>query len=779
MYFHKYPHIANFKFAATYKKGQALRIGKAKVRFSVERYTGDIFRLHASGNGWGPNRSQANLNRPAKSSEGDALLEIGSDFGLKLTDERGRSLLTSTAGHCFGLSGKASAFVFEHRPSYQYYGMGEKTLGLELSGVSTKFWNTDVMAEFHPGAFTGGRPDPFYASIPYLIIKQGNTYIGLLLDNPSAPFMSTGAGVDIEGKMKVDSTSGQCVVIGAEHGRPDLYIIVGPDLRSLTRKLQALVGRTPLPPVWALGYHQSRWGYKSDTDLLALDAKMREHGIPCDGLWLDIDYMQDFKVFSINKTHLPRVKQTLKTLKENGRRVVPIIDPGVKREDGYDVCEEGRKADIFCHNPAGEYFIGLVWPGETYFPDFSLPEARQWWAERVAAFAQLGFEGVWIDMNDPSTGPVDATAMLFNRGKLDHHVYHNQYALGMARATRAGLAAGNKGKRVFVLSRSAYTGMAGASAVWHGDSMSNYHHLHMAIPMALNLALSGVPFNGPDVGGFGGDVDARLLEDWQKACFLFPFCRNHTAIGTREQEPWTFGKRTLRVLQHYIRLRYKFRPYLYNLFIEQAQTGEALLRPLFYEFKDTKTLPLGEIEDEFMVGPSILHAPLVDGSDQREVVLPGRSAWYSALDAKWLAPKKGARRVKGGAMQTPLYFREGAILPLAKGETRDNIYKGEEVEYHLFLHKNTRGRQAYSYRYDDGESLDYVDQGHGEHHVTAQVRRGVLHIETEQVAVAGAPCRPSFVLYDAFDEVRLDGRKVSPRRMSWRLAGVRQPVWVC
>ncbi len=775
MYFHKYPIDANFDFVKQCKMGQWATLGPTRFRVQLTEFVDDVYRIRVESPHWPKSNNLAGLMPPLilkKASAGVARsrLRIDSGCGMQLQDDRGRVVLQSVSRQTIGLCGAASLFMFQREKGHQFYGMGEKSTGLEHSGRRTKFWNTDVWADFHVAQFRDGTPDPMYVSIPYLIVKRDNTYVGLLLDNPHATFMDTAASVSIAGQMALNEKPQACFSLGAEQGEPDLYIIYGPSLAELTQKLQKLVGCTPLPPVWALGYNQCRWGYTSEKDLSELDRKFREHGIPCDGLWLDIDYMDGYRVFTINKEHFPDPKAALRRLKANGRRVVPILDPGVKFEKGYAVYEDGHKADAFCRNPQGGEFVGLVWPGETVFPDFSTPEGRAWWARHVERFAANGIPGAWLDMNDPATGHVDNMQMLFDKGRARHETFHNQYALGMAMASRAGFAKAHPDQRPFLLSRSGSTGIGRYAAIWTGDNYSNYHHLKGSIACSLNLALSGVPFNGPDIGGFGGDTTPELLTAWMKAGFLFPFCRNHSIVGSRPQEPWAFGPKVMRTLRRYIRLRYALRPYLYNLFVAQAERGEAILRPLFYDFADTKKLPLGKIQDQFMVGPAIMQAPLLEeGQTSREVILPGAGAWYSVMGGKWL---KGYRRVKvkPAPAQTPIFLREGTIIPAVANQGESNGFDGRRVVFHILLNRTSRGTAETVYAFDDGETLDYQQGKQSRLRVRARVRRDKLEIETDLTKNDFGECDLAFVAYDAFALITVNGRPlVRSRKLVARL----------
>lgn len=732
MHYHKFPHSANYEHPAV-APNRPFKTRRGAYRFNVSGNGADVYRFQVTGKGWSRNDALVPLHFKAKgkSLEGERTrLVFSPDGGFALETREGEKLLVSSPGRLFGQCGEASLFEFIREKGDQFYGMGEKWTGLEHSNRTTKFWNTDVWADFDPQRYIHGKPDPVYVSIPYLILKRGNTYVGLLLDNPHPTFMSTKQRVSLASQMTVESQAAR-FLLGAEAGQPNLFLLYGPSLAELTRKFQQLVGVTPLPPAWALGYHQCRWGYRSAADLEDLDKQFRKHGIPADGLWLDIDYMDRYKVFTFDKHHFRHPQKALGKLAKAGRKVVPIIDPGVKLEPGYPVYESGKQAGIFCQNTQGNEFVGLVWPGETVFPDFSLASTRDWWAGQVAAFAAQGPAGAWLDMNDPATGPVDLHEMRFDHGRRSHAYFHNQYALGMAAASHAGFLAARPEARPFLLSRSGFTGSQRYTAIWTGDNYSNYHHLRTGISTTLNLALSGIPFNGPDAGGFGGDTTPELISDWFKAGFLFPFFRNHSICNSRRQEPWAFSKKTLEVLTRFIRLRYRFRPYLYQLFARHEATGEAILRPLFYDFADTARLPLGRVDDQFMVGPSVMQAPFVDeGQEERPVVLPGKTKWYDLSAGKWI---DGNRKitVRAEAGTTPIYVRDGSILPLARLRPEEAAFDGARVDFHLFLSGD--GQASTRYRFDDGETFAYQSGAFSEIEISATQTGSDISINTNEI----------------------------------------------
>lgn len=775
MYFHKIHHPANFRFATSYARSR-LRAGTEAFRVRLDDLGASVFRLRVEHPRWPRPFSRAALaaevqdDHDAKSPKRSWSAGFRRDGALELRDDAGRVFLRTRNGGGFGVSGPAWLLHLQHEPDMQFYGMGEKAPGLELSRRRTKFWNADVWADFDFNRVLNASADPQYLSIPWLIIKRGNTYAGLLIDNPFPVFMATAPDLRIVPHLDRENRPIVDFYVGAPDGRPDIYLIAGPSLDELTRKLQRLCGVTPRPPLWALGHHQSRWGYRGAADLEELDRSFRRHGIPCDGLWLDIDYMRGYRVFTLDRTHLPRPARQLAALNRRGRRVIPIIDPGVKVDPAYAVYRDGLRRGVFCLNPAGTPFTGFVWPGATVFPDFATPAARAWWTERIRQFIAQGFSGAWIDMNDPSTGPSDSSAMLFNRGRDAHATYHNQYANGMAAATHDGLEAARPGRRPFILTRSGYIGINRHAAVWTGDNFSNENHLRACIPMSLNLALSGVPFNGPDVPGFGGDATPALAAAWYKACFLFPFLRNHSAIGTRPQEPWAFGAATTRVIGHFIRLRYKLLPYLYNLFIQHERTGAALLRPLFHDFPDSPQLPLGAIDDQFLAGPALLQAPfLATAVASRAVVLPP-CRWFDAASGRWLA---GGRRIvaRNAAASTPLFVRDGSLIPMQRGEPRDTEKDLHAIEVHLFLSPSFRGEAVLDYTADDGDTLDYRRGAETRVRITATRRRKAIAIACASSGRGAGPLRVRFVVYTASTLV-LQGTgplALTPHR--WRFAG--------
>jgi alpha-glucosidase len=737
----------------------------------------DVFRLTVKGGSW--NRNESSWQPfPDGTPEGKSrfsMRRVGKRPEFRWLDSRKRPLLQSESGHGFGICGEKFMMAFQLEGEEQFYGMGEKFLGLELSGTKTKFWNTDLMGDFPHECFAGARTDPAYASIPYLIVRTKAGWAGILVNNPGAVMMNTGAAMTIEG-FQAAPGSKKMLLIGAEHGQPDLFFLFDTTLAGLTRKAQTLMGTTPLPPVWSLGYHQCRWGYASAKELAGYKRKFDQAEFPVDGLWLDIDYMDGYRVFTFNDEYFPDPKQNLAELQKYGQRVVPIIDPGVKVDPDWPVYRDGIQQDIFCKNPQGNPFVGVVWPGNTAFVDFPVKKAFRWWKDRVAELAATGIQGCWNDMNDPSLGFVENDDMLWEKGRKPHWTHHNQFALEMADATRQGFLKAHPDQRPFILSRSGSTGMAKVAAIWHGDSISNYPWLKRSIATCINLGLSGVPFNGPDLGGFAEDCPEQLLVDYIKACFLFPFCRNHSCTGTRRQEPWAYGQETFDLFRNYVRDRYRLRPYLYQLFVQQEELGDPVLRPLFYEASAKPLDPAAyHCDDQFMVGPAFLQAPLVSEQRSRKVLLP-EGRWWNVSTGKWI---EGGRTLKvtPKADTTPLYAKAGTAVPMEREEPTSHHWKGDAFDLHLFLEKGKKGSVKGELVTDDGNSFGYQRGERTRIAYTAKTDGTTLTITTRATEKGFGDVDLQFVLYGNFRSVTVNRKEVKPERHEYRLAGAVNKVW--
>jgi alpha-glucosidase (family GH31 glycosyl hydrolase) len=309
-----------------------------------------------------------------------------------------------------------------------------------------------------------------------------------------------------------------------------------------------------MPPKWSLGYQQCRWSYDSSEKVLKVVRTFREKGIPCDVVWMDIDYMDGFRCFTFDSSRFPDPKSMVDDLHSIGCKAIWMLDPGIKKEEGYFVYETGSENEVWIQKADGSPFIGEVWPGDCVFPDFTCKRTRTWWASLVKDFISNGVDGIWNDMNEPAVFKSTTKTMPVSNihrgdddigGVQNHSYYHNVYGMLMARSTYEGMAKANTEKRPFVLTRAGFIGSQRYAATWTGDNLSNWEHLHMSVPMVLQLGLSGQPLSGPDIGGFAGNATPKLFGRWMGLGALFPFSRGHTETGSIDHEPWSFGEEVL------------------------------------------------------------------------------------------------------------------------------------------------------------------------------------------------------------------------------------------
>lgn len=528
-----------------------------------------------------------------------------------------------------------------------FYGLGDKTGFLNKRGYEYIMWNSD-------------NPEPhventnfraLYKSVPFLIVHRDNCTYGIFLDNTYKTYFDLGY---------LDAGSYSFAVTD---GELNYYFIYGKTIKEVIKGYTSLTGRSPLPQLWTLGYHQSRWSYMSDEEVLEVANNFENYNVPCDAIHLDIDYMDQFKVFTSDKERFSDLKQLSTKLGERGIKLVTIIDPGVKAEDGYYVYDEGIAGNHFAKSKDGTVYHNVVWPGDAVFPDFTSSDTRLWWSDKTKYLTDNGISGVWNDMNEPASfnGPLPDDVVFAGDGKARlHSEVHNVYGHLMSKATYDGLKK-NSQKRPFVITRACYSGSQKYTTVWTGDNQSIWTHLKLAIPQLLNLGLSGLPLAGVDIGGFGANTTPELLSRWIEACCFSPLFRNHSAKLTRRQEPWAFDEATLNIYRKYVKLHYKFIPYLYDLCYEESLTGIPMLRPLVMEYENDKNVI--NCNDEYLVGSSILVAPITDqGAVTRSVYLP-QGIWIDYNSGKRI---KGGRYIlyKAPIDVCPIFIKGGSILPV-------------------------------------------------------------------------------------------------------------------
>ncbi|KRW92167.1 alpha-glucosidase [Alicyclobacillus tengchongensis] len=584
-----------------------------------------------------------------------------------VTDSRGS--LAAAGMQLFSPATGGVGAVLQAAPATRFYGLGEEAGGLDKRHEAYTMWNSDVYAPHVPEMET------LYVSIPYVIRFDAGVASGLFLDNP--------------GKTKFDFRSRfPAYEVSTATGGFDCYLFAGPTLKDVISAYTRLTGRMQLPPRWAMGYHQSRYSYETQDEVLALAHTFQDKEIPLDAIYLDIHYMDGYRVFTFDRNRFPNPQQMCDELRDMGINVVTIVDPGVKRDPEYHVYRDGIANDVFCKSVEGDIFIGDVWPGPSAFPDFTDDRVARWWADLHDFYLQRGVRGIWNDMNEPAvfneTKTMDIGVMHRKNGHpRTHRELHNLYGMLMSKATYEGLAKKLGGERPFLLTRAGYSGVQRYAAVWTGDNRSFWEHMAMAIPMVLNMGMSGIAFGGPDVGGFAHHTTGELLARWTQMGAFFPFFRNHSALETLRQEPWSFGEDIEHIVRKYIRLRYRLLPYQYTLFREASETGVPIMRPLVLEYPDDPATY--NLDDQFLVGCDILVAPVCRPDLRcRAVYLPA-GTWVNYWTGEHL---DGGRHVLVDAplATLPLFVRAGSIIPVDLGESNRpgqlalEIYEGKAGE---------------------------------------------------------------------------------------------------
>ena len=535
--------------------------------------------------------------------------------------------------------------------SEHYYGLGDVSCHKNLRGKSRMLWGIDVYGY-------DAETDPLYKNIPFFVGQHHESAYGIFFDNT---FRSS---FDF-GRERPSVTS-----FWAQGGEMNFYFMYGPSVPEVVESYTRITGTPELPPLWALGFHQCKWSYKSESEVLEIADGFQSRSIPCDAIYVDIDYMDGFRCFTWNRNekHYPNPKRMTDQLAERGIKTVAIIDPGIKVDYDYSVYQSGIENDVFCKRMDGPLMTGNVWPGPCHFPDFTKPAAREWWAELFPSFiGESGLAGIWTDMNEPAVFNEDKTFPRDVRHDFDghpcsHRKAHNVYGMQMSKATQEGLRRALPDKRPFVITRSAYAGTQRYSSAWTGDIQSTWEHLKIGNGQCQRLSLSGYSFVGTDIGGFSGRSEGELFVRWLQMGVFHPFCRVHSSGDENEQEPWSFGEPYTAIAKKFIELRYRILPYLYTLFEDHTRTGAPLLRSLIY--LDELDLETHNRMDEFALGADLFTCPVSKPGVEGRWLYPPRGLWYDF----WTDEE-----IQGGEERwfdvpldsTPLMVRAGAILPLA------------------------------------------------------------------------------------------------------------------
>jgi alpha-glucosidase len=569
-----------------------------------------------------------------------------------------------------------------------FFGLGDKPTELNLKGRRFTNWCADTPA------FQKDQ-DPLYKTIPfYTGLHHGIAY-GIFFDNTFKSFFDFGLN-------ESDTTC-----FWAEGGEMAYYFIYGPELIEVTSQYTLLTGTAQLPPLWSLGYQQCKWSYFPDTKVEEIAETFRLHQIPCDAIYLDIDYMDKYKCFTWHPEHFPDPKTLVNNLKNKGFKTVIIIDPGIKIEKGYPIYDEAKASDYFCKRADGALMRGTVWPGACNFPDFTDPSVRVWWGHLFKELQEIGIEGFWNDMNEPAvfetgTFPLDVRHMY--EGMLcSHRKAHNVYGMLMTRSTYEGVKTIEPNKRKLVISRAGYSGSQRYGAVWTGDNMSTWEHLWIANIQCQRLASSGISFCGSDVGGFIGKPNGELFARWTQMAIFHPFLRAHATSEYGDKEPWAYGENYIKIIKKSIELRYQLLPYIYTCFWQYVNQGKPMIRTLV--MMDQQNPDTYYRMEEFSLGDHILTCPIgSEGALGRYLYLP-QGDWYYFYNDQLHEGRK-EYWIETNIDCSPIFIKAGAVIPFFPVQQ----YVGEknitELELNVYFNQKTQTVNSQIFE-DDYSTYNY------------------------------------------------------------------------
>ncbi len=612
---------------------------------------------------------------------------------------------------------KKFSFEYEMSQKDMIFGLGQSNRGINKRGyIYISNCTDDPEHTEHKTSLYGAHN---------FIVISGEKNFGLFVDYPSTVIFDI--GYTHSDKLKIE----------CEYCDVTLYVIEGKNAYDIVKQFRKLIGQSYIPPKFAFGYAQSRWGYKTKQDYREVAREYRKNHIPIDMIYMDIDYMQDFKDFTLNEQNFSDFEEFVKEMKQNNLKLIPIIDAGVKIEKGYSVYEEGVKNNYFCKREDGSDFVAAVWPNDTHFPDVLNKKARKWFGLKYKILTDKGIEGFWNDMNEPAifytpegierikknmkefiekepskndvwfmrdslrhlaNNPYDYKSFYHtvDGKKIRHDKVHNLYGYNMTRAAAEGLQEIDNNRRYLLFSRSSYIGMHRYGGIWTGDNMSWWSHLLLNIKMMPSLNMCGFLYTGADIGGFGANTTRELLLRWLAFGIFTPLMRNHSAEGTRRQECYQFEK--IEQFKHLIEIRYRLIPYIYSEYMKAALQYDMYFKPLSFVYQSDEIAK--EIEDQLLIGNEIMIAPVyTQNAKGRCVYLPEEMMMIKFVSDGTINTKqyeKGYHYIDTQLDEVVLFVRKGCCIPIA-----------EPAEYVEQI--DTKNMKLYGY--DNSEYLLYDDDG--------------------------------------------------------------------
>ena len=626
---------------------------------------------------------------------------------------------------------EGNSFHYTLRPGEIIYGLGENVRGMNKRG-----WRYVSECADNPNHCE--HTSSLYGAHNFIMVGDGvQKTCGLFVDTPGRVTFDAGY-TDIDE-----------LCITMEDGNYKLYLIEGASYPDVVKEFRELIGRSYIAPRWAFGYGQSRWSYNTADEVREVAAEYKKRNIPIDSIYLDIDYMERYKDFTINRDTFADFEDLVKEMKEQKIHLVPIIDGGVKKEDGYDVYEEGKEKGYFCKDEDGEDFVIGVWPGKCCFPDMLNDEAREWFGDKYRILIDKGIDGFWNDMNEPaifysekrlkkvfdkmeeyktanldvntffemtdligtiSNNPEDYASFYHNyKGKrYRHDKVHNLFGYYMTRSASEAFERYVPEKRILLFSRASYIGMHRSGGIWQGDNMAWWSHLKMNVKMMPSLNMCGFLYTGADVGGFGADTTEDLVLRWLEFAVFTPLLRNHSARGTRRQEVYRFSD--VQDFADVIGVRYQILPYIYSEYMKAALRNTMMFSPLSFIYEGDALA--GQVEDQLLIGENVMIAPVCEqNASGRVVYFPERMKqliFRKGTVAEGIVYEKGFAYVDMPMGSVNIFLREGYLFPVAKGGKCV-----EDVDFEdLTLYSFGEEIKPYEYYLDDGETKDFNIESH-------------------------------------------------------------------
>lgn len=635
-----------------------------------------------------------------------------------------KEIETANGMPCFGTISTENGFTFTYKMSEDdiVYGLGEANRGLNKRGYC-------YISNCSDDPHHTEEKRSLYAAHNFLVVS-GKENFGLFFDYPTVITFDIGY------------TRSDVLKVSCDAADLNLYVIEGENAYDIVKQFRSIIGRSYIPPKFAFGFGQSRWGYKTKEDFWKVTEGYRSNQIPIDMIYMDIDYMEGYKDFTLNEENFQDFPEFVSDMKEQGIRLVPIIDAGVKVEEGYSVYEEGVRNNYFCKREDGSDFVAAVWPGDTHFPDVLNADARKWFGDHYRVLIDQGIEGFWNDMNEPAifysregmeelkekirkivqedmetlpvwelgaavegvaNNPKDYERFYHNVDgkKIRHDKVHNLFGYNMTRAAGEAFERIDPGRRFLMFSRSSYVGMHRYGGIWTGDNKSWWSHILLNLKMMPSLNMCGFLYTGADLGGFGANATRDLVLRWLALGVFTPLMRNHAAIGTREQECYQFENTD--DFRGVIETRYRLVPYLYSEYVKAALNDDMYFKPLAFVYPEDEFAVC--VEDQMMVGNEIMIAPVyTQNAKGRYVYLPERMKLVKfTKDNQYTEEvlEKGHHYVEIALNEVPLFIREGRCIPVAKAAQTVEKLVTENLELLGF------DGAEYELYEDDGIHKDY------------------------------------------------------------------------